>query len=181
MGNAVRAGQKIGAETLNDLPAHLADLSTGSVTNSTTETTIGTFSAAIPANDPVVNSGYQLRVTGTTDTTGTPTLRLRAYIGSVAAGNLIYDSGAVATSGAATGRPWQLEAWFLITGTGSGGTADGGGWVNSAHIASSPLFDSQTGAAIDTTAAQDILITATWGTASASDTARTTAGAIIRT
>ena len=181
MGNKILAGQEVIADALNDLPAHLADLTTGSVTNSVAETTIGTFSAAIAANDATTNSGYRLQVTGTTDTTATPTLRIRAYIGSIAAGNMIYDSTAKATSGAATGKPWYLSVTFLVTGTGTGGTASAGGWLHSDHIAASPVTDAETGVAIDTTAAKDILVTATWGTASASNTARTSGGSIVRT
>ncbi|HEY6278722.1 MAG TPA: hypothetical protein VIX86_20610 [Streptosporangiaceae bacterium] len=178
MAAAAYAGQRATAGQLGRVTALLT---TGSVTNSSSETTIGTFSAGYPANDGAVSGGYLFYVTGTFDTTGTPTLELRLYMASVAAGNRIWDSGALATGGTNTVQPFWIRAFLLVTATGSSGTFDAGGDAQGANWnAAAGVFSNFTASAIDTTATHDIVLTAKYSAASSSNTCRTTAGSALR-
>jgi hypothetical protein len=177
----VYAGQRLTAAVLNGLPGDLVAFTTGNVTNSALETAIGTFSAAIGANDAVVGGGYQFLVFGTTDTIATPTIRFRLYCGPVVSGNLIGDFGTQTTSAGATNKPWWLKVWMIVTATGSAGTFEAGGIADSSNVSGGPFASSRTAVAINTTIANDVILTAQWGTASASNTARTLAGAAQRT
>ncbi len=173
------AGSDITAAALNALPAPLDTLAIGSVTNSAAETTIGTFANGIPANDPGLNSAYVFTVSGTCDVTATPTLRLRLYIASVTTAHRIFDSGVLTTS-AGAGQPWWLWARVIITGTGSSGTHDPGGIGAFAAVSAAAITSIFTAQTINTTIANQILLTAQWGTASASNTCRSTGGTMGR-
>lgn len=177
----VYAGQRVTAGTLNALPGDIVTLTTGNTVNSSTEVTIGTFSACIPANDAVVNGGYRWLIFGSTDTTGTPTIRFRFYVGSAAGANLIFDSGSGTTNGAATNKPWSILAWMMVITTGTTGTFEGFGLANSAHINASPLTNNNHASTINTTVSNDVIVTAQWGTANASNNCRTLAGSAQRT
>jgi hypothetical protein len=172
----IYAGQRITPATL-EAAGDLAGLTTGSVTNTVTETTIGTFSSGYQGGDGSVNTVYDFFLTGTFDTTSTPTLRLRLYVASAASGNRIWDSSATATGGTNTGQPFWIIAKLVITATGSTGTFDSGGISQGANWNSANLIASNfSGNAIDTTSTHDIILTALWGTASSSNTCRTTGG-----
>lgn len=183
MGNQqALAGQRVTAGLLNSLPADLAELTTGSVTNSTAETTIGTFSSGYPAGDAlIVSAGYTFYVTGSWDSTGTPTIRFRLYIGTVTSTNRIYDTGTMTGSGTASGASYWIRAHLLITATGVSGTFDGGGDGTISNVtAGQPVGSTFTGQSIDTTSVHNILLTAQYSAASASNTARTNAGLMAR-
>src|SRR5215472_12490456 len=164
----ILAGQDITAALLNSLPQPLDTLTTGSVTNSAAETVIGTFAAGIPANDEVTNNGYNIVVTGTDDATSTPTIRIRIRLNS-AGGNRIYDSGSL-TASAGTAQPWWINCFLMVTSTGSSGTFDSGGIGAYATIATptAPVASLFTAAAINTTVTNTLVVTAQWGTPSAS-------------
>jgi hypothetical protein len=172
----VAAGQRITASVLNSLPVDLGALGTGSITNSVTETVIGTFSSAIPQNTAVAGSGYSFLISGTTDTTGTPTIQWRLYVGGIVAAQLIFDSGVQTTNGTATSKAYTVRAFLIVTGTGSSGTFESFGLVNSAHVSGGANYNSRTASTINTTVSNDVVLTAKWGTASSSNTARTLAG-----
>lgn len=177
----ILAGQKVTAAALNALPADLASLTTGSVANSITETTIGTFSSGIAANDPAVNGGYDAMITGTQDVAAaTPTLRFRVYVGTAASSNRVFDSGVLTTSGTGTARPFWIRAFLIVTATGVTGTFDSGGLISAAGFSVSLTSSNFTAGTIDTTAAHDVILTALWGTANAGNIARTTAGLLQR-
>ena len=176
----ILAGQDLTAATLNALPAPLDVLTTGSVTNTTTETTIGTFPNGIPAGDASANSGYEFVVTGTYDSSGTPTLRIRLYVASIATGNRIYDSAAHTTAGTGTNQPWWVRGHLVVIGTGSGGTFDGGGVAGIADGTVNTIMSLFAADAINTTVANPIIVTAAWGTASTSNICRTRGGTLGR-
>jgi hypothetical protein len=144
------------------------------VANTTTETTIG--SLTIPANDMVVGAIYRLRAWGTFSVTGTPTLRLRSYVGSTAiaaTGNVT-----VGTSGI-TNRSWSVETYFTVLSTGSSGTVMGHmtfpnsiASTSSANptVTTGTIEDGGSVITVNTTTSNTFTLQATWGTASTSNT-----------
>jgi hypothetical protein len=172
----VYAGQRVTPAVLEGA-SDLAGLTTGSVTNSTTETAIGTFTAGYPGGDGGVNTGYTFYITGTFDTTGTPTITFNLYMASVAAGNQMFGSGALTTGGTNTSEPYWIVAFLVINGTGVSGTFDSGGWGQAANAASANMFQNNRAAkTIDTTTTHDVVFTAKWSASSSSNTCRTTGG-----
>lgn len=145
------------------------------VANTLTETTIATMT--IPAADAVVGAVYRIKAWGIASVTGTPTLTLRSRLGGVAGTALGSSTGRTASSGV-TNRAWQVTADLTCLTTGAAGT-----WfasqvtIESITLAAGPPFvapgmilDGTSAVTVDTTVAQDFVITATWGTASASNT-----------
>jgi hypothetical protein len=131
----------------------------------------------IPAADAVVGAVYRIKAWGIASVTGTPTLTLRSRLGGVAGTALGSSTGRTASSGV-TNRAWQVTADLTCLTTGAAGT-----WfasqvtIESITLAAGPPFvapgmilDGTSAVTLDTTVSQDFVITATWGTASASNT-----------
>ena len=177
----VVAGQKITAALLNGLPAQVAALSTGSVSNTTAETVIGSF--AVPAGQvTATGNGLAFRIFGTADATGTPALALKMRFGTTGSTSdlLIYTYLSI-TARAGTGFGFALDGWFYFTTVGSSGVICG---VSQQSQQISTATDSPPNWAfasnlstIDTTVAESLTVSATWGTASTSNVCRTLVGA----
>ncbi len=186
MGEAlITAGQRITASMLNGLPVALANLATGSVTSTTTETVVGTLAAAIPAGDAAVNSGYEIRVSGTADGAATsPTLTLALRLDTAAGAVLVTHSAVTYLAAGGTGRGFFIAATFHATAVGVSGKLFGVSQllenVSKTGNANVDSQNNQNNTTIDTTVAHNIVLTAKWSAASASNTARTLAGDIVR-
>ncbi len=165
------AGQTFGP-TMNT-GASLLMVSRGgssSVVNTTAETAFTGMPYSLPAGSVVddtigAQNGFMLRVKaeGNYSTTGSPTLRLRMYLGGV----FVCDTGAVTCVAGASNAQWTFEA-DLVTNSSA----------NTLSI--SPKFNIDNfirvgitqAAAIGLSAGGALTFTATWGTASPSNTAK---------
>jgi hypothetical protein len=153
------------------------------VANTTSETVIYP-GVTIPANYLQDGRSLEVRHRGKFSTTATPTIRFRARLGGVG-GTLIWDSGTVTTA-TVTNAIYAVDLLIKTRSNGASGTvlafgqARVGGTtqpsVGSATGAPAVLDGSAAGlaapatAAVDLTANQDFVITATWSAASASNT-----------
>jgi len=143
------------------------------VADTVTETSIiGTLrtgdTAQIAANYLAVGDVIRVRLTGIASNTATPTLNIILKIGSTE----IVSSGAITTASGLSNNVITVEATLTVRSIGASGTVIGMGslMIDDTHY---PLFNSSditTVVTIDTTAAQTVDVTATWGTASASNT-----------
>ncbi len=145
------------------------------VANTASETVIAALT--IPAGDAVAGAVYRIKAWGVASVTGTPTLTLRSRLGGVA-GTALGSSGARTASSGVSNRSWQVTVDLTCLTTGASGT-----WFAS-HItyeavtlSASPPFaspglilDGTSSVTVDSTVSEDLVITATWGTASASNT-----------
>lgn len=147
---------------------------TVTVANTTTETTIGTFT--IPANDTAVGAVYRIVAFGVASVTGTPTFTIRGRLGG-AAGTLAATIGPVTASTGVINQTWSAEFDVVCLTTGGSGT-----WmprlvvvqnVSGATVQTGAVLLPTAGAAVtrDTTASSDMVITWAWSAASASNTA----------
>jgi hypothetical protein len=143
--------------------------------NSVTLTAISPLpDVTIPANFLAVGSRIRISATGRYSTTATPTLNLGIYyggVGGVAAG----VTGAITMPSTVTNLTWALEAYITIRTAGSAGTGMCTGKVqygNAATTALAIMLPSSAPATFvaDTTTAKTLVLGATWGTASASNT-----------
>jgi len=175
----VLAGQSVTDQMLNGLPVTLSTLVTGSVSNSATETVIGSFT--IPADDAVAGSGYEFRVFGSADMLASATTRFRLRLAS-ATGTLLMQGAALSCPGAATGRPWGLRGTLYANAAGSSGLIDGWSWWAEELQSTTPSEQASSclAVAVDWTAAVTLVVTADWGAASASNVARTLDGGLNR-
>lgn len=163
--------------------AGLAKTSTTTVSNTTTETLLHTFT--IPGNDASAGSVYTIRAIGTMDwTTGTPTVTFRVRLGGLA-GTLIASCVVTCPTGASSAAPaWTVDGDVITISTGSGGT-----WRGSIRAAGQVVSGGFTAAAnpstvgapgsavsVSTTATADLVITAQWSAASATNTLRCDTG-----
>ncbi len=178
---AVLAGQRITASLLNSLPVSVP-MATGSIASSVAEAVIGTFT--FPANDPAAaaGSGYRFHVFGTADDTGTPTLTLRVRAGGLAGTIITAGLGPTACQATVTNMKWAMDIWGYYSAAGAGGTLDFNGNVNEqvfqATWTAHPVLGLNI--AMDTTATVTFVVTAQWGTSSASNICRTLTGAAYR-
>jgi hypothetical protein len=157
---------------------------TATVANSTAAAAVA--SVSIPANDAVAGSVYKLTVRGTASTTGTPTLALDVQLG----GTSLFSAAlraAAATASALASSTFEAEILLGCTSTGSSGSW----WAKtaltdriSAGGSGTPTITNAmtagAGTTKDTTAAQTLALTATWGTASSSNTITATSASIER-
>ena len=151
-----------------------ADLSSSTtVANTTTETVIATLT--IPANDMVVGATYRVTAWGVASVTGTPTLVFKNRIGGVA-GNSNGTITITASSGVSN-KVWRATFLAVCLTTGASGTwhgnlevAEGVSVAGANPTTCVVRMDGNSTVSVDTTASQDMVITADWGTASASNT-----------
>jgi len=118
---------------------------------------------------------------GEFSTTGTPTLVLGYYIGTVAGAITIAlaESSVITTGSGAAAWPWSLSWMGIVVGTGTSGSIVGEGYLDlgTSLTATSrtqiPITAALRTVAIDTTIARAIGVCATWSASSASNTVRT--------
>ena len=148
-----------------------AQSTTVTVANTTAATTLlGTLtgSSTLPANFFGVGKTIIVYVTGTYNSTGTPTCTLNLTIGGVAMGSIVLTH----TSGITTGF---YDAQFVITcrTTGASGTLQysGIGRLNTGTATATGAFfqNSTTSGSVNTTGTLAVDLTATWSAANASN------------
>lgn len=177
----ITCGQKLDVAVMDDLSTLVDALTVGSVSNSTTQTVIGTVT--IPANDADLGDIYRLRVYGSVDSTSTPTLTLRLRFTDTAGGILVtfYNAGSPRAS---TDEPWYLDVDAMVTAVGASANLQiAGGFrdrVTSSTAANTALLNNVAAGGFDSTVNQDLVVTAQWNTASSSDVARTLEGGLFR-
>lgn len=149
----------------------LSPVSPVTVANTTTETTIG--SVTIPANDAVIGAVYRLSAWGHASTTGTPTLRFRAFL----AANQLAATQAFTTGTTVTNKAWSCEVLLVCLGTGGTGSWFGNlTCIESVSVAgaapTTAAARNDGGATVSnaTTSSNTFDLKATWGTASSSNT-----------
>jgi len=173
---AVAAGQRLTAAMINSLPVVVSYLSTGSVSNSTAETVIGTFT--IPANDPQFPGGYRMNIFGTVTEAASPTVSIRVKLNSTGGTTLLSLTGATVS---ATPAYFGITGFLGFSSIGSTATFGSDLKINQNFNGSSVIGGGIAGAvAINTTNSNTIIVTAQFGTANASNTATTTFGAMYR-
>lgn len=141
------------------------------ISNTTTETAFST-KATLLANSLAPGSLIRIRYQGiATSTNATDTLAVKLYIGGLAGTALISH----AATDVANNDVFQGEFEVLIRTIGPSGTMVGTGTYKSVPAAAGTATYKDAiiaSTAIDTTAAQDIVVSATWSAASASDSVR---------
>lgn len=140
-------------------------------TNPSTEADLQTY--AIPAGAMnVVGKTIEFASYGTFTTAGgqTPTLRLRAYIGTIA----ILDYTSAASTASSTTFPWNINGLITTSAVGASGTVEAHGifriTVGASIAGAATAFNDQISAAssaIDLTAAQTFKLTALLSSANA--------------
>ncbi|MEU3507686.1 hypothetical protein ABZ733_07120 [Streptomyces longwoodensis] len=140
--------------------------------NSAAQTAIATYT--IPAGDAVAGAVYCIRAWGTLAVTGTPTMTFVCKLGGVA-GAVMAAFPAVTVRSGATDGTWDAEFYLACVSTGVSGT-----WAPMAKYTHNWLTSATTYTPVgpitaapvtrDTTVASDMVLCATWGTASASNT-----------
>lgn len=146
------------------------------VANTTTETAL--FPAfTLPAN--FLQDGRCLRIVayGKLSTTGTPTLTFAIRLGG-AAGTLIATTEALTMGSGVANVNWALEAMLQVRSNGATGTVIvfGKCFVHTAagtvlvNVFGVSGFDAPASVAVDLTVQQDLVVTADWSAASASNT-----------
>jgi hypothetical protein len=171
------AWQSVGGRSAGAWYVGTAD---ATVANTVTETTLvgaGWGSATVPANQLYAGAAVRVRASGVLSCTGTPTLNIKLKVGAT----VLVSTGAVALAGTVSNSAWMFEGLIICRTAGAGGTVrvQGRFWFdNAAHAGLMEGMPSTTTAAVDTTAANTLDLTATWGTAAAGNTI-TCSGAVI--
>jgi len=177
----ITAGSRAVASQASALATFISSLTTGSIASSTTETVIGT--ANIPANTVSLGDVLKLKVFGSVDATGTPTLTLKLRFTNTSGGTLLtFYSG---TARAATSEPWYLNLDLMVTATGASANLEAAGFlsdrITSGTAALTGQVNNVNAGTFDSTVSTNLVITATWGTSSASNVARTLQGVLLKT
>jgi hypothetical protein len=144
------------------------------VANTVTETTVATLT--VPANDMAVGGLYRIKAWGIASTTGTPTIRFRAFVGATQ----IASTGTLTpTTAAWANKAWSIESYFTVISTGSSGSIMGHlDFPNAAtatntgnpSLITGTVQDGGAAVTMNTTISEAFTIQFTWGTASASNT-----------
>ena len=159
------------AQTGNVVTGAAAANVTKTASNTTSETTLVptvSGSMTIPANGLVVGATYRLHATGTINNTSTPTLEIRAYIGSAVVG----DTGAVNTVSLSGNNEWTVDENFTCQSTGSSGTVYAQGEFDYFSAATTKNFEpmaNSSATTVNTTTTELVKITGQWGTAASGD------------
>jgi hypothetical protein len=174
---AVNAGAPIRAADINDLPVIESQLATGSLSNTVSETIIGTFTIGAGTIVSPTGLGLKLYITGRVTCTGTPTFVLRLRLNSLSGTTLNSISNTMGNTAAG----FQYEGWLLFTAFGSSGSFDS--LVHVAHNFTSGSVTSSAdgqlfGTTLNTTVSNTLVVTGQFGAASTSNTASTLAGAM---
>ena len=165
--------------------AQFSPASHAAYASSTTETNLWNPALWTPINafDPQPGKAYHLRCGGIISTTGTPTITFTPRWGQSAtvATNVTLGASIALTTGSALANvPWFAEFVLGFRQLGiaaSGATATGNGFVVIGGPAATASQVVTIGATVPTnldhTTAQGLILTATWGTNSASNTITT--------
>ncbi len=171
IGNTIQTKVNIGAYDLGVGYAQNAftQISNVTITNSAAEATLlGTVvgSKTIGANKLISGSTIRIKARGFITTTATPTLRLQFKIGGVS----YLDTGAIALPAFTGAHGWEWEGMVTIRTAGASGTAIGQG-IGYIAVVNQPDLDTTNNAttAISTTVSNLVDFTATFGTASPSN------------
>ena len=149
-------------------------VSTGDATvaNTVTETTIigsGVGTLTLPANFLVAGKTIRITAKGYYGTTGTPTINIKVKLGST----VVMSTGAQTQALNITSQYFEASGDITCRTVGAGGTVYGQGHALLATTAVATTVEEMVNTAtttIDTTTTQAVGLTATWGTASASNT-----------
>jgi hypothetical protein len=145
---------------------------TSSVSNTASELALMTYT--IPGGTPQAGDVFPFEMNGHCDITGTPTINFRLRIGGVTGTQLALVTFAAAAN---TGRPWSL--WGRLRCVSTGGTGTWHGFLHhmsriaggaAPGISAVWQDNTLTAQTKDTTVNQDLVITAQWSVASASNT-----------
>lgn len=144
------------------------------IANTTTETAFDKKYIMAANTIDRVGSILVVRAAGLFSNTGTPSLRLRIRLGGIT-GAEIFDGAVQTTVTGATNYPWMIEGHLLVRSLGSGSQCRLGAFhhMRLAGGSASSMYgpwDTTNLITADFTISNDIVITATWGTASASNT-----------
>jgi hypothetical protein len=146
---------------------------TATVANSTTETVIASYS--IPASQAAVGSVYKVSAFGNISFLASAQLTWRLRIGGLS-GTVLATMGPTTASGTGqTNKEFHVRGHAVCLTTGASGTWFGEfheirNWTQAGSVGETQLFFSDGGITRDTTAANDLVITAQWAAASASNT-----------
>jgi hypothetical protein len=151
---------------------------TTTVAGTAAETVIGLMT--IPAADMAVGAIYRIRVRGIASVLSatTPTMIFRSRISGVA-GTAIASSGTLTSSSGVTNKNFEVDLLVSCITTGAAGTIRGVQMVTQTltiagaapSAATQTIMDGASAAiTVDTTVSRDLVITAQWGTANASNT-----------
>jgi hypothetical protein len=156
-------------------PFHIADGT--AYASSTTLTDVGPApSIVIPANFLELGMRLEWYAFGRYSNTGTPTLTLGVYYGTgaIASGMAVCASSALTTVSGVTNRTWRLEGHGQVraVGASTSGSILGIAEISNVTTNGTDLAPATAPAALacDTTVANKLMIGATWGTSSASNT-----------
>lgn len=155
-------------------------LSTATLSNTTTETVIGTVSNALEANLPV-NATYRGWLAGNCNgTSSTPTFTLRIYLDSTA-GTLLYSHGVTYVAGGGV-KQWNIDAKLQVSTAGaSGQMRQAISWNQNVSVTgAADQFMDTTTHVVDFTAGHSLVITGQFSAASASNSATVLSGSWIR-
>lgn len=126
---------------------------------------------AMPANFLTVGRGVRVRAWGVYSTLGA--LPGTLNIDLMAGATVLCSTGAQALTAGIANEGWIVEADIICISTGAGGTVESQGWFNKQTAVLLEDAEFMTNAAVvnlDTTAAKNIQIRVTWGTANAANT-----------
>ncbi|MFD7999947.1 hypothetical protein [Streptomyces mirabilis] len=148
------------------------------VANTVTETVIA--SMTVPANDAVVGAVYRIKAWGTVSAAAatTPTMNWKWKIGGTGGYQMAQSQNRTAGAAGAATRAWQCVGEVVCLATGASGSFQGSlltteGWSVTGGppiVTPAVILDGTTPGTRDSTASQQICLTATWGTANASNT-----------
>jgi len=150
-----------------NLPLHFVSTSSSSAISSTATETTFSVSYALPA-DVLTKAGAVLRVraSGHYSTSGAPYLTLRAKVGGQTLAEAL-----LATASNAANYGWSLETDAVVRFTGSSSFNLQRGYSYFSTAGASTVSSALWGqGSLDTTTSQTVQITATWSTASTSNT-----------
>lgn len=156
-------------------PFHTAD---GAAYNtSTTLTDVApTPAVQLPAGILEVGTRLEFYVVGRYSTTGTPTLNIGIYTGTIGqaigSGVALCTSGALTTTSGAANKTWRLEGHATVRTAGTSGTVMAMAELSNITTLATDMLPATAPATatVDTTVTRYITVGATWGTSSASNT-----------
>lgn len=156
-------------------PFHTADGT--AYHTSTTLTDVGpTPQVQLPGGILEIGSRLEFYAFGRYSTTGTPTLTLGIYTGTIGqaigSGVALCTSAALTTVSGAANRSWRIEGHAQVRTAGTSGSVLAFGELSNITTGGTDMMPASAPAAatVDTTVNRYIAVGATWGTSSASNT-----------
>ncbi len=156
-------------------PLAVAPIADGAAYASSTSLTQISPTPDVIVKPNTASIGQVLRVSafGRVSTTATPTLLIAPYWGGVGGVLMLTGAAAITCGSGITNLTWTFEATFTIRSIGSSGTIIGAariGGISGANAVDFSPASAPTVATIDTTAGKALVLGATWGTNSGSNT-----------